>query len=52
MKLNINGKIYTTNPDTSTGVPVFKGVSDQDVIAYFKELAGADNCLFLKLYQE
>ncbi|MFA9500932.1 hypothetical protein ACERCG_11030 [Mannheimia sp. E30BD] len=42
MKLNINGKIYTTNPDTSTRVPVFKGVSDQDVIAYFKELAGAD----------
>lgn len=42
MKLNINGKTYTTNPDTSTGVPVFQGVSDRDVIAYFKELAGVD----------
>ncbi|OOR96044.1 hypothetical protein B0186_11155, partial [Canicola haemoglobinophilus] len=42
MKLTINGRLYLTNPKTSIGSPVYKGVSDQDVITYFKELTGVD----------
>lgn len=42
MKLNINGKSYSANPNTSIRVPIFQQVSDHDVITYFKELSGVD----------
>ncbi|WP_018651248.1 VENN motif pre-toxin domain-containing protein [Actinobacillus capsulatus] len=42
MKVTINGQTYATNPRTSIGAPVFQGVSDQNVISYYKEISGVD----------
>lgn len=40
--ISVNGKTLTTDKNASVGAPVFKGASDSDVMAYFKQLAGID----------
>ena len=42
-KLNINGKIIVADAESSLGAPVFKDLTDIEVLGYFKELAGLEN---------
>ncbi|URQ59793.1 hypothetical protein LQ939_13595 [Pantoea alhagi] len=41
-KLNINGRIIVADAESSLGAPVFKGVTDIEVLNYFRQLAGLE----------
>ena len=40
--ITVNGKTLVTDESISVGAPVFKGASEADVMAYFKQLSGVD----------
>ena len=40
--ITVNGKTLVTDQSISVGAPVFKGASEVDVMAYFKQLSGVD----------
>ena len=40
--ISVNGKTLVTDKSVSAGAPVFKGASEADVMAYFKQLSGVD----------
>lgn len=42
-QLIINGRTLTTEPEISIGAPVFRGATDADVTAYFKQHSGSEN---------
>ncbi|WP_231552535.1 VENN motif pre-toxin domain-containing protein, partial [Oligella urethralis] len=42
-EITINGHLIKANPQISEGAAIFDGVSEQDVMSYFKQLTGVDN---------
>ncbi|MFL1733166.1 hypothetical protein, partial [Moraxella oculi] len=43
MTVIINGRTYHANPRTSDRAPIYQGVSNQDVQAYYMQIAGIQN---------
>lgn len=39
-EITINGQAHKANPEVSQNAPIFDGVSEQDVMTYFKQLTG------------